>query len=352
MIRVSFSVDKMLRIDSLNMDSKMPMGEGQGGVLGMQYDELFPRISQGQVDAVSEVVGSGRARFLRGYQIPCFCGSMYADISILPRKGKTGDLTGAVVSAELYSDCAISRELAETQLLINIGKNAASLAHSMRNPLNTLKGAAYFLKQRYAGDQTVVEFANIAEEEISRLDDLIARFLGAASAEDDSREIQTDVNSLLKKLEVLVSLQARASNVKCTYEYADNAPPVAISSFQLEQAVLNVISNAIEAMPTGGSLRLKTRFVSSSKEEFLIIEISDTGPGMAPAGIEEMTLPANREGRGFGLYITREILKRHGGHLEIVSDAERGTTVFLWIRVDGGGRDESQCERERIDRGR
>jgi signal transduction histidine kinase len=111
-----------------------------------------------------------------------------------------------------------------------------------------------------------------------------------------------------------------------------------VNTFQIEQAILNVINNALEAMHSDGQLTVKTRQEKRSGTDFIVIEIGDTGPGMAQNIIDRLSLSPKDSGRGFGLFITREILQYYGGHLEIKSIKGQGSTVLLYLPIkrDGG----------------
>jgi two-component system nitrogen regulation sensor histidine kinase GlnL len=105
-----------------------------------------------------------------------------------------------------------------------------------------------------------------------------------------------------------------------------------INPFHLEQAILNVINNAIHAMSAGGKLTVKTMIEKIEGRSFVIIEISDTGPGMLESRIDKLA-SRNCGGKGFGLFITDEVLKRHGGHLEVKSRRGEGTAVKLYLPI-------------------
>jgi two-component system nitrogen regulation sensor histidine kinase GlnL len=198
----------------------------------------------------------------------------------------------------------------------------------VRNPLNAIKGAVVYLREKYDYEEPLIEFTRIMEEEISRLENFISRFL--SSSVSDTEVSETDINSLLKKIEIFTSLQIYTRNVQSLYELG-GIPPITINSFHLEQAILNVINNAIDAMADGGQLKIRTFTEERSGRIFVVIAISDTGPGMSDKKIDDLSSENRESGRGFGLFITYEILKHYGGHLEIDSKKNMGTTIKLFI---------------------
>jgi two-component system nitrogen regulation sensor histidine kinase GlnL len=333
-VRFSFSVDRALKINSWSKELEVVYGKSSTEVRGIPYYKIIPRINQNNKDAVMQVLKTGKPMSLKGNHITCFCGDGKASVRITPVKNKMGKVNGANVAINAYPSCAIWRRLKQSQRLLDIGKIAATFAHGVRNPLNAIKGAVVYLREKYASEGKLIEFTKIIEEEISRLDNFIAKFLSPSISEKSLSE--TDINSVLKKIEVLTSLQAQSRKVETVFEYGYTYP-VAINSFHLGHAILNVINNAIEAMPSGGRLMVKTQSESSSGTDFALIEISDSGPGMSVDRNGDMVKPSKAKGKGLGLFITREILRSCGGHLEIKSKRGLGTMVKLYVPVNKNG---------------
>ncbi len=329
-----FTTDKQLRITSWSEEAARIFKKSSSEVNRIPYYEIIPKIYKDGKDAVAQALKSGKSVAVKGQRIFCFYGSSEADVRVTPLKDKTGKVCGTTVSIEAYPGCIIWERLRQSERFIDMGKISATFAHGIRSPLNAIKGAVVYLREKYASEKKLIEFTRIIEEEISRLDNFIAKFLSTAVSDQGLSE--ADLKPVLKKIEVLTSLQAQSRNIRTFFEN-DYMPPVLINSFHLEHAILNVINNAIDAMPSGGTLAVKTLHESSLSNEFAVIEISDTGCGMTGSGDEDMALSSRTKGKGLGLFITREILRSFGGHLEIKSKKERGTTVKLYIparRVD------------------
>jgi two-component system, NtrC family, nitrogen regulation sensor histidine kinase GlnL len=333
MNRYTFTVDNELRISSWNEDAEAITRKQCAEVLGLPYFKVVPRISSGRSDAVTQVLKELTPKTLKGYRVPCFCGSGEADIDLQPVNDVSGMPSGVAVTIDVHPVCNLSEKLKRSQPLIDIGKIASTLAHGVRNPLNAIKGAVVYLRGKYASEKTLIEFTNIMEEEISRLDNFIMKFLSTSIGYTELTE--TDVNTLLRKLEILTSLQAKAKDIHIEYIYGDT-PPVMIDSFHLEQAIFNVVNNAMEAVQPGGYVRIESKPADNSGD-FVVVEISDTGPGMAAGCMSDFPLPSGNnaagKGKGFGLFITRETIKYHGGSLEVKSRKGIGTSITLYLPV-------------------
>jgi two-component system nitrogen regulation sensor histidine kinase GlnL len=323
-----FSADKKLCICSWEKEIAEFTGQPSSKIIGNKYYEIFPRIFTDNKDALTEAIKKNKAITLKGYSFNCLYGRVKADIKIKPVKSHDNRTDSVKVVISPHSTCAVARKLQLSQKLIDIGKIASTLAHGVRNPLNAIKGAVVYLREKYDNEEPLIEFTKIMEEEISRLENFISRFLSSSVSDTEVRE--TDINSLLKKIEVFTSLQIYTRNVQSLYEFG-SIPPITINSFHLEQAILNVINNAIEAMTGGGQLKIKTFTEERSGRIFVVIAVSDTGPGMGDRKIDDLCSDNRENGRGFGLFITYEILKHYGGHLEIDSKKNMGTTIKLFI---------------------
>jgi two-component system nitrogen regulation sensor histidine kinase GlnL len=321
-----FSTDKELRITSWSEDLVKLTGKDAAQIRGKKYFEVLPSIISDGKEALSKVLEENKTLVLKSYIVGCMLGQMSTDIRIGPVR-TAGTVKAVKVTLTDLSPCPVALSFRNSQRFIDIGKNASTLAHGVRNPLNAIKGAVVYLSEKYAGEPALVEFAKIIDEEITRLDNFISKFLSTSIS--DAGFALTDINELMKKLQAFTSLQAHVRNIKPVYEYGD-LPLVMVNAFQIEQAVLSVLNNAMDAMSSGGRLKVRTQSATHSGD-FVTIEISDTGPGMTGGVPGAPPTHSHAKGKGFGLVITREVLQYHGGHLEILSDKGKGTTVRLCL---------------------
>jgi two-component system nitrogen regulation sensor histidine kinase GlnL len=327
----NFTVNNKMFVDAWDERITELTGEAASVAAGKKYYDVFPPLIFRDKDAVAFSIEKQRKLVLKGYIFNCLFSRVTADIMIKP----VATLKGIKGAAIKVSNVSVSdtRRPEEIYRLIALGKTAASLAHGLRNPLNAISGAVTYISQKYAHEKVLIEFANIMQEEISQLDRFISGFL--ATSISDMRPCLVDVNSLLKKVEILISLQTRARSIRSDFKYGV-IPQVLINPFQLEQAVLNTINNALDAMPSDGGLTIKTGLEKSDEKEFVIIEISDSGPGM-PGNSSSDNMTRKKRGKGFGLLITEEIMNHYDGRMDIKSMKDRGTTVRLFIPTNAAG---------------
>ena len=332
----SFATDRDLSVLSWDEGIEQFTGRPRFAVLGRKYYEVLPRIVIDDKDAVSSALETGKTVTLKSHAFRCLFGQICADISVRPLRA-AGGVMSAEVSIAPHSTCSVAQTLQKSQQFMQIGRTASSLAHGVRNPLNAIKGAVVYLSEKYAGEAPLTEFMAIITDEITRLDGFVSKFLSTSVS--DAEYALTDVNELLKRLEVYTSFQARVYNVTTCYEYGI-VTPVMVNTFQIEQAILNVINNALEAMhDSGGRLTVKVHQERYLGREHIVISITDTGPGVDEDGASTLApgLELGAAGKGFGLFIAREILQYYGGHLDIRNRTGSETTVRLFLPVEKTG---------------
>ncbi|HBH62445.1 MAG TPA: hypothetical protein DDX85_12060 [Nitrospiraceae bacterium] len=321
-----FATDDSLRIVSWGDKTAELTGKSCSEVLGRKYSEVFPKIFIDNGDALDSALQSKCVVKLDGHNFDCLGGRVKADISINPvvKNGKVKFVEVAVIPEHT---CPMTERLMELQRVLDIGKTASTLAHGVRNPLNAIKGAVVYLRDKYANEPPLIEFTKIIEDEIARLDTFISKFLSSSVSEAEYS--LTDINALMERIKIVTSFQTDAARVHVIYELG-NIPPIKANAFQIGQAVMNVMNNALKAMSSGGHLLVRTYIENRMEVKFAIIEIADTGPGMT-ARRHRSVAAKKADGKGFGLFITHEILKHHGGHLEIESKKGAGTTMKMYL---------------------
>jgi signal transduction histidine kinase len=214
--------------------------------------------------------------------------------------------------------------------ILSVNHYIEAYAHSIRNPLNSLKGAVHYLKQKFKDLEGADSFIQIADEEIKRLDDLTLNFI--QNLLEHPRTTQTDINSIIAKFQTILSFKLKDDQVRFSVDYGD-IPTVLINPFELEQAISNILNNAIKAVSSGGTIKLETFTRELENRRYAVIKVTDSGCGFEPSSSDSSLVQAESTGSGFGLKITRRILRRYGGRLDIKSQPNRGTTAALLLPV-------------------
>lgn len=328
---MKFAVNHNLCLISCCSALEERLGVSCRQLIGSPYHEWLPAIREGNNDALCKVIRLGEPVQLADYRFVLLHGTCTADVVIEPLMMDDGTV-GAQVQIESLEFCNPSNRLPAVKRWSDMGKVAAMLSHGVRNPLNAIKGAVTYLQGRYSEEADLQEFTGIMVEEISRLEQFICGFLSTSTQGAESELVAVD--SLLKKVASYTLLQAKVSGVSITLQ-CDDIMPVRIEAFQFEQAVLNLVNNALAVLDGGGHIQLSCTMLQQGGLPFAVVEVTDDGPGMDPSRIKELHDPASEpelgKDRGFGLYITREVVTSYGGRLEIASAEGRGTRVRLWL---------------------
>ena len=213
-------------------------------------------------------------------------------------------------------------QMARMGELAAIGQMAASVAHELRNPLSSIKGAAQYLRNEYYGDTTLREFLDIILEEVSVLSRITTEFLEDAHLHD-----------CIRRLIQVMKPQMATHGIETVIELDDEVPATLFDTQQMDQVLRNIVLNAIQAMGNGGVLSIRTRQLTAPLPG-VEVAISDTGPGIAAEHLGKLFTPfftTKTKGVGLGLTIVQKIVQNHGGTVSVASDHGRGSTFTIRI---------------------
>jgi signal transduction histidine kinase len=248
------------------------------------------------------------------------------------------ELQKAYTKLREQTDLIIDKEeqLRRAERLSTLGELSAGVAHEIRNPIASIKGAAEILQDPHTPSERRQEFMDLMLKEANRLNRVVANFLELARFRRLQRE-KANVNDILWRMLQILDLQLGRKNITVHTHFAPELPNVSLDVSQMEQAVLNVFLNAVAAMPAGGSLDLATTLIQENGERKVLVKISDTGTGIAPehlAAVFDPFFTTKSDGTGLGLPIVKRILQAHGGSVEISSEYGKGTRVTLALPLN------------------
>ncbi|HKM90738.1 MAG TPA: ATP-binding protein, partial [Candidatus Acidoferrales bacterium] len=209
-----------------------------------------------------------------------------------------------------------------------LARVTAGVAHEVKNPLNSMRLWLENLRESLPSDPEAAQTAvKVLDTEIDRLDRVVKRFLDFTKPVELHLE-ETPLSELVGEVLALARPQIERSGVRAIVQQPDLLPPVRVDRALLQQALMNLILNACEAMPKGGRLEVTLR----RKGECAEIRVADTGHGIAPEHrrrIFELFFTTRPSGSGLGLATAFRIVQLHSGSIDFESEAGRGTTFLL-----------------------
>jgi signal transduction histidine kinase len=239
----------------------------------------------------------------------------------------------------------LCRQARQMEKLALAGEIAAGIAHEIRNPLTVIQGYIQLLQKSAAENSHDHEIYMLILEEIQRTNTIISDFL-RFSRPDQPRVSMVQINELVENAAALLYGETLRKNVQF-YFFPDPAlPPLPLDKDQVIQVFLNLFTNALQAMPRGGSLSVLT--LLDKKRSQVLIHISDTGDGIDPANLGKIFTPfftTRDEGTGMGLSITQNIVTAHDGQIWVESTPGQGSrfTISLPLATDITGAEEKSA---------
>jgi len=221
-----------------------------------------------------------------------------------------------------------TRQIQQAGKLASIGELASGIAHEIRNPLAGIGAAVEVLAEKSSAQDR--EIVGEIRRQINRLNATLRGLLDF-SRPSEPEIVPCDIGELIKPMLALARPDAQKTNVQIVAEYSADLPPICADRQQLQQAILNVLLNAIQAMPNGGTLTVHGE-VLEKPNQTLRVTIRDTGVGISPENRERIFSPfftTKHRGTGLGLAISRSIVEKNGGVITVESEVGRGTAVFM-----------------------
>jgi signal transduction histidine kinase len=234
---------------------------------------------------------------------------------------------------------ATQEQLIQSEKLASVGQLAAKIAHEVNNPLATIKTSLALVSKRLSKEDRNKERLHMIEEEIGRIARIMRQLLDYSRPSSDIAVLQ--VNEVIRQIVKFVHGDLAARQIECCLELAEELPPIRMSLDQLKQVLLNLIKNAQDAMPQGGTLWFKT----TNQAGGLSIHVADTGSGIAPEHLHLVfepffTTKKHSEGMGLGLSVSANIIKSAGGTIEVDSKPVKGTVCRVFLPAYRPSRDE------------
>ncbi|MDU8943176.1 sensor histidine kinase [Ovoidimarina sediminis] len=239
----------------------------------------------------------------------------------------------ALLTVVVYATRILHRQeqrLVETERLAVVGEMASAVAHGLRNPLAAIRSCAELVADDDIPDDSRRTIHDITDQ-VDRLEAWIRTFLTRTRAEPDSAGDIAHVDVIIQRCLAGFAAQLEKRGITVTLAKSSDSPVARAGSAELEQVLNTILSNAIEAMSTGGTLNIGWHAAPGRR---IAIEVADTGPGLSDEQIRKLFVPfqtSKSSGLGVGLALGRRIAERLGGTLDLKNRPERGVEVTLTV---------------------
>jgi two-component system, NtrC family, sensor kinase len=239
------------------------------------------------------------------------------------------------VREETLKVVQLQKQVADLKQLTALGHLTANLAHDMGTPLHSIGGLANLLLEKEGWPPDVAHKLKLIVQQTQRLDNVIQNVRKATRLPEPHFEVLT-IQEILSETLPLVESFMQKNRVEMKVNIDDVIKPLYVDRYRIQTALMNIIQNALEAMPQGGKITISAQTISPNG--LIAVTINDTGTGMPPDMIEKACEPffstRQNEGlRGLGLAIVRDIVKTHGGKMEIKSSPGQGTSIILYLPI-------------------
>jgi signal transduction histidine kinase len=231
-------------------------------------------------------------------------------------------------------------QLLQAARLSTIGQMAALLAHEIRTPLVSIGGFARRLMRETSADDPRREEMEVIVSEVDRLERLVGEVLGYSKM-TRAEHSSIDANALIRSVAATMKEEIEKKSIRTVLNLSPQIPEVEVDESQLRQALMNLITNAVDAMPSGGTLTFDTIL----DQNYIEIGVSDTGTGIKQEYWNKLFTPfftTKANGTGLGLAIVSQIVDNHDGSLRFESIPGQGTTFHIRLAVRPGREPEAQ----------
>ena len=327
------AVDKDKSIIVFNPVAEEVFSLKRNEVINKNYSQIFPE----DEPLINQVLGSGKSIWDMERKLQMRSKEnkdlVVGTSILLDEKGK---IQGAVaVIHDMTELKKYEEEAKRAERLSTLGNLAAGVAHEIRNPLNAISIAVQRLKSEFVPVKDKEEYLNFTQtilNEIKRLDQTINQFLSLAKVQKLNLA-STDMNSFLYEVISLMEIEAKQKEILIEKEI-EKMPEIRIDREEMKKALVNIILNGIQSMPSGGKMNISGKVNNSGKE--IIIKIKDSGPGIPEENLSKIFQPyftTKDKGTGLGLSITYRIINDHKGRIEVESKVGEGATFIIRLPI-------------------
>lgn len=316
-------------VTSVNPAAERMLGIYATDIMGKPYQSLYTS-SSGFASALLDTLSTGQEHINVIMEYPRPDQTLHISTSSSLLKDGNGQTIGAVgVMKDLSEQNRLHKQIMRADRLAALGELMAGVAHEIRNPLTSIRGFMQYLDTCDSLEEWK-QYAPLIIRQVDSLNRIIGELLEFGRHRPPCLS-QVRINELIREITMLVGRDSSSACIALTMALADDLPTVEADGEALKQVILNLVINALQAIPEHGTIVLSTQAFGP---DFVEISVSDDGVGIPPENLEKIYDPffsTKPTGTGLGLAMAHRIIDSHDGTISIVSIPNHGTTVTLRI---------------------
>lgn len=246
----------------------------------------------------------------------------------------SGEITGVVAVIRDVTEIEdLNEEVARHKRLVALGKLSAGIAHEIRNPLSSIRGLAQFVYNSFSKTDERKEDLDTIIQEVDRLNKLVVQVLDFAKLKKPNLT-RFSLNDLIRKITELFKIEIKDKQIKFNLELSPNISQIQADEDQVRQILMNVIINAIQAIPKKGEIKIKTEKIPLKEEPAIKLIIEDSGIGITEKDFNQIFDPffsTKEKGSGLGLSIVYKLVEAHQGEIKVESKEGEGTKFIILL---------------------
>lgn len=243
------------------------------------------------------------------------------------------------LQARISAQHEAEARLIQAAKLAAVGEMAAGVAHELNNPLTTVVGFTELALEELPLDSSLRGDLELVLKESRRARSVVRRLLDFAR-QGEANRVKADINEIVEDVLLLTKHLMHTNNVQPVTCLGENLPWASMDRNQIKQVVINLVNNALYAMPKGGRLDVETACQMRYNRQWITMSVRDTGVGISPENLQRIFEPffttrGDRGGTGLGLSVTYGIVTDHGGMIEVESEVAAGSSFTVWLPLEG-----------------
>ncbi|CUU08361.1 Signal transduction histidine kinase, nitrogen specific [Candidatus Kryptobacter tengchongensis] len=240
-----------------------------------------------------------------------------------------------VIVSDLTEKRKIQEELIQTEKLASLGRLSASIAHEIRNPLSAINVNLQFLLKKFPEGAQERKYLDLALEGVRRIEKIVEATLNFAKP---SKPIvkEENINDVINATLPLVEISTLKKKIEIITKLEPNLPKVKIDFKQIQQVILNILTNAVDAIDNAGQIKIKSYREMENDMDYVVVSISDTGCGIPKDELTKIFEPfytKKSDGTGLGLAISKQVMNQHDGKIEVESEENKYTRFQIYLPI-------------------